>query len=207
MSGVVRWPARAGFDDGPLTGVKVLDLSALATGPWGAMLLASLGADVVKVDPPDGDHIRLILPKKRGDPTTYTICNLGKRNIVLDLKSAEGKAACLRLAELADIIVENHRPGAMTRLSLDFESVSQVNPGIIYCSSSSFGNEGPMAQVGSTDPHGQAFSGFVSMNGAYGADPEFLRYGGVVDLTTAACLTQACLVGLHWRARNGRGCH
>lgn len=203
----ITWADKQTRSGGPLSGVRVLDLSAWAVGPWAAGLLAALGADVVKIDPPYGDPIRQVRPAHSGEPTTYTISNLGKRSLVLDLKAPDGHATALQLAAQADIVLENSRPGAMTRLGLDFPSVVKVNPRIVYCSSSSFGTEGPMAGVGSTDPHGQAYSGFVSLNGTEGGSPQFLRYSALVDLGTSSYLTQSCLIGLHWRDRNNAGCH
>lgn len=203
----MSWSEPVDRVEGALSGIRVLDLSAFAVGPWAGALLAAMGADVVKVEPPYGDHIRNVRPTKRGEPTTYTIGNLGKRSILLDLKEEEGRAAALELASQADVVIENSRAGAMARLGLDFAAIAKVNPRIVYCSSSSFGDSGPMASTGSTDPHGQAFSGFVSVNGEEGGDPEFLRYSAAVDLSTSACLVQCCLLGLHWRNRNGSGCN
>ena len=204
---LTTWPDRQTPVRGPLGGVRVLDLSAFAVGPWAGALLCALGADVVKVEPPYGDHIRNVRPTKSGEPTTYSMCNLGKRSITLDLKDPSGRDAALELASQCDALVENTRAGAMDRLGLGFSDVAAVNPNVVYCSSSSFGDAGPMARQGSTDPQGQAFSGFVSVNGAEGDEPEFLRYSAAIDLSTSVYLAQACLLGLHWRARNGLGCH
>ncbi|MDT7709833.1 MAG: hypothetical protein QOG20_5440 [Pseudonocardiales bacterium] len=210
MSRDQRWVARRdgadGAAPGPLTGYRVLDLSAFAVGPWAASLLATLGADVVKIDPPYGDHIRNVKPSRHGEGTTYTVCNLGKRNIELDLKNDEHRAVVHELAAECDVVVENSREGAMDRLGVGYAALSAINPRIVYCSSSSFGSSGPMATVGSTDPQGQAFSGFVSIQGDSQAAPEFLRYFAAVDLGTSAYLVQAVLAGLHWRNRTGSGC-
>jgi crotonobetainyl-CoA:carnitine CoA-transferase CaiB-like acyl-CoA transferase len=202
----VVWPELMRPAHGPLAGVRVLDLSAFAVGPWAASLLAALGADVVKVDPPYGDHIRSVKPSRNGEGTTYTISNLGKRNIELDLKNPIHRGYAQRLASIADIVVENSREGAMARLQMDYETLRQINPRLIYCASSSFGSSGPMAVVGSTDPQGQAFSGFVSIQGDEGGLPEFLRYFAAIDLGTSLYLLQAVLIGLLVRARTGRGC-
>jgi CoA:oxalate CoA-transferase len=191
---------------GPLSGYRVLDLSAFAVGPWAASLLATLGADVVKVDPPYGDHIRNVKPARHGEGTTYTVCNLGKRDIELDLKTAPHRELVHRMAAECDVVIENSREGAMDRLGVGYAALSAINPAIVYCASSSFGSTGPMAPVGSTDPQGQAFSGFVSIQGDTGGDPEFLRYFAAVDLGTSAYLAQAALAGLHHRNRTGRGC-
>lgn len=203
----MQWPKSDHQPSGPLAGIRILDLSAFAVGPWAGALLAALGADVVKIEPTYGDHIRNVRPTKRGEPTTYTVSNMGKRSITLDLKDPDAHRAALSLGSLADVVLENSRAGAMKRLGLDFDAIAAVNPRVVYCSSSSFGSEGPMAPVGSTDPQGQAFSGFVSINGTEGEDPEFLRYSAAVDLSTSSYLVQACLLGLHWRERNGRGCN
>jgi crotonobetainyl-CoA:carnitine CoA-transferase CaiB-like acyl-CoA transferase len=184
----------------------VVDLSAFAVGPWAASLLAALGADVVKIDPPYGDHIRRVKPARHGEATTYTVCNLGKRSIELDLKNPEQRAVAHELVAECDVVVENSREGAMDRLGMGYRTLREINPRLVYCASSSFGSTGPLATVGSTDPQGQAFSGFVSIQGDQGGVPELLRYFAVVDLGTSACLAQAALIGLHRRARTGTGC-
>jgi crotonobetainyl-CoA:carnitine CoA-transferase CaiB-like acyl-CoA transferase len=206
MSRDRRWTPLPQPATGPLAGYRVLDLSAFAVGPWAACLLATLGADVVKIDPPYGDHIRRVKPSRHGEGTTYTVCNLGKRNIELDLKNPDHKQIAYDLAAECDVVVENSREGAMSRLGFGYETLSALNPGLVYCASSSFGSTGPMATIGSTDPQGQAFSGFVSIQGDAGEDPEFLRYFAAVDLGTSAYLAQAVLAGLYWRSRTGRGC-
>ncbi|HEX8967952.1 MAG TPA: CoA transferase, partial [Chloroflexota bacterium] len=201
------WPATSVATDGPLSGVRVLDLSAYAVGPWSASLLAMLGADVIKVDPPYGDPIRAVRPRLNGEPTTYTTSNQGKRCVMLDLKAPADREVTLALASSADVLVENFRSGALDRLGLGYTELSKLNPRLIFCSSGSFGDKGPMASAGSTDPHGQAFNGFVSINGVRGGDPEFLRHKAVIDLATSAYLAASALLGLQYRARFGTGCH
>jgi crotonobetainyl-CoA:carnitine CoA-transferase CaiB-like acyl-CoA transferase len=166
-----------------------------------------LGADVIKVDPPYGDPIRAVRPQLNGEPTTYTTSNQGKRCVVLDLKAPADREIAMALASSADIVVENFRAGALDRLGLGYATLSRLNPRLIFCSSGSFGDKGPMASAGSTDPHGQAFNGFVSVNGVRGGDAEFLRYKAVVDLATSAYLAASALLGLQYRARFGTGCH
>lgn len=199
------WPARSAEATGPLAGIRVLDLTAYAVGPYAATLLAQLGADVVRVDPPYGDPIRMVQPTRRGEPTTYSSCNLGKRSVVLDLKDAADREVAVRLAGAADVVVENARAGTMDRLGLGYDQLRAHNPDLVYCASSSFGDAGPLATMGSTDPQGQAFSGFASVNGHPGAGPEVLRYVAMIDLATSMYLVSAVLVGLHARRRTGRG--
>lgn len=200
------WPAPEHQATGPLAGIRVLDLSAFAVGPWAACLLGALGADVVKVDPVYGDHIRAVKPTRKGEATTYTICNLGKRNIELDLKEPAHRRQAQQMASVADIVLENSREGAMSRLQMDYPTLRRFNPQLVYVASSSFGSTGPLATVGSTDPQGQAFSGFVDIQGARGGQPEFLRYFAAIDLGTSLYLAQAALIGVYWRDRTGRGC-
>jgi len=202
------WPNHpASSRHGPLAGVRVLDLCAYAVGPYAVALLAQLGADVVRVDPPYGDPIRMVQPTHRGEPTTYSSTSLGKRSIVLDLKDPDDRRIAMRLAAAADVVVENSRAGTMERLGLGYEQLRVHNPRLVYCSSSSFGDTGPLAAMGSTDPQGQAFSGFASLNGPPGGPPELLRYVALIDLTTSMYLAQAVLIGLHIRRRTGRGEH
>ncbi len=203
------WPERPSADPatGPLAGLRVLDLTAYAVGPWAACNLAQLGADVVRVDPPYGDPIRAVLPRKNGEPTTYMSTSLGKRSVILDLKNPTDHRTVLRLAASADVVLENSRAGTMDRLGLGYAALSVTNPRLVYCSSSSYGDAGPMASMGSTDPQGQAFSGFASGNGTPGGDAQVLRYVALVDLGTSMQLLNAVLIGLVGRRRTGHGQH
>ena len=203
------WPKRPDGDPatGPLAGLRVLDLTAYAVGPWAASNLSQLGADVVRVDPPYGDPIRAVLPRKNGEPTTYMSTSLGKRSLILDLKDPADHRIAVKLAAAADVVLENSRAGTMDRLGLGYDALSVANPRLIYCSSSSYGDAGPMASMGSTDPQGQAFSGFASGNGTPDGDPQVLRYVALVDLGTSMQLLNAVLIGLVGRRRTGQGQH
>ncbi|WP_448624405.1 CaiB/BaiF CoA transferase family protein [Geodermatophilus sp. URMC 64] len=199
------WPSRVDADrKGPLAGVRVLDLTAYAVGPWAASLLAQMGADVIRVDPPYGDPIRAVMPTREGEPTTYCSSNLGKRSVILDLKDPADREVAVRLASAADVVVENARAGTMDRLGMGYEQLRAVNPGLVYCSSSSFGDAGPLQNMGSTDPQGQAFSGFASITGHPGEGPEVFRYVAQIDLATSMYLLQAVLIGLYARRRTGQ---
>jgi crotonobetainyl-CoA:carnitine CoA-transferase CaiB-like acyl-CoA transferase len=192
---------------GPLAGVKVADLSSFAVGPWATALLGVLGADVIKVENPQGDPLRAVMPTKSGIPTTSATVNFNKRSVVLDFKDPEqlGLAQCL--AAHAEILVENYRPGVMDRLGLGYGDVAKRNPGILYVSSSSFGIRGPLALVGSTDQQGQAFSGYASLSGAPGERAEVNRHVAQIDLTTSLYVVQAALAGLFSRRKTGEGQH
>ena len=189
----------------PLAGLKVLDLSIMAAGPWTAALLGMLGAEVIKVEPPDGDGTRWALPIQHGMGTNFMSMNVNKKDITLDLKTAEGREIVLKLAEGADILVQNFRVGVMERLGLDYEKVRQSNPRLIYCSISGFGESGPLRQAGCSDPIMQAFSGFARLNGAPGDALEAFRFTGFIDLTTASVATESVLAAVIDRERSGRG--
>ena len=146
---------------GPLAGVKVVDLSAVVSGPMAAGLLADQGAHVLKVEPRQGDLTRLIGPAKGDISALFAAINRGKRSIVLDLKQAAAKAVLRGLLADADVVIENFRPGAMARLSLSYDEVAAFNPRIVYLSISGFGQTGPNAQVRVYDPVIQAVAGFA----------------------------------------------
>ena len=191
----------------PLEGIKVADFSNHAVGPWAASLLGRLGADVIKIEPPKGDPIREILPTSSGNPTSYTVVNQNKRSIVLDLKSPDQFAVALAIVDQADILVENFRSGVMDRLGLGYQALSQRNPGLVYCSSGSYGPAGPLASVGSTDSQGQAFGGYASLNGRPGTTAEICRNMAMIDSVGSLYLVQGALTALYARTRTGHGQH
>ncbi|MGZ8267659.1 MAG: CaiB/BaiF CoA transferase family protein [Burkholderiales bacterium] len=190
---------------GPLAGVRVLDVSIMAAGPWTGALLGMLGADVIKVEPPAGDGTRWALPTQNGMGTNYIAMNVNKKDITLDLKSDEGRAHLLALARGADVLVQNFRVGVMDRLGLGYAQLRDGNPQLIYCSISGFGEEGPLRQAGCSDPIMQAYSGFARVNGAPGESLDAFRFTGFVDLSTAAVAVEAILAALMDRSRNGHG--
>ena len=190
---------------GTLSGVRVIDVSIGAVGPWSTMLLAMLGADVIKIEPPRGDIMRAIPPTKGGISTSWMHCNLGKRSICLDLKRENHRDAALKLIQQADILVENMRPGTADRLVIGYKVASQLNPRLIYCSASAYGQKGPWRNVGGADLLMQAFGGSVSVSGTEGGRGELLRYVAHSDLTTSSYITGAVLLALYARERTGRG--
>ncbi|MDX1730126.1 MAG: CoA transferase, partial [Aurantimonas coralicida] len=128
---------------GPLDGMKVIELAHIMAGPVCGMMLADMGADVIKVEKPDGDDTRRFLPPDiNGESAAYMMMNRNKRGIVLDLKSEDGKAVLRRMLETADVVIENYRMGTMEKLGLGYEDLKAVNPGLIYCEISGFGRTG-----------------------------------------------------------------
>lgn len=193
------------MNSGPLANCKVVDASAGAVGPWAGSLLAQLGADVIKLESPQGDFIRNILPTQRGLSTTYLAMNLGKRGLELDMKSDAGKRAAHALIADADIFIENFRPGVADRIGLGWAELSGLNERLIYGSASGFGWDGPMVEIGATDPHIQAFSGSTSVNGRPGGRRQRVRWYGHFDVNTSLCIVQGLLAALLERQRSGKG--
>ena len=190
---------------GPLEGIRVLDVSIMAAGPWTGALLGMLGAEVIKVEPPAGDGTRWVMPTQKGMGTNFISMNVNKRNTTLDLKRLEGRAAALALLRTCDVFVQNFRGGVIERLKLDYEAVREVNSKLVYCSISGFGETGPLSKAGCADPIMQAFSGFARANGAPGEGLEAFRFTGFIDLTTAAVATEAILAALLEREQTGAG--
>ena len=192
---------------GALDGTKILDFTHWGVGPWGTALLAEMGADVIKIEPPGGDWIsRQPPPYKNGITTTYFACNPNKRIISLDPQDELGREIILKMVETADVIVENRRPGFMLRRGIDYDSVRKINPRIIYCSSSGYGYEGPLHDQASSDPFGSTISGFASVNGPVGGPMEGLKGGGAhIDSTTSIYIASGILAALYRREVTGEG--
>ena len=149
----------------PLSGVRVVEFCQVLAGPYCGMLLADLGAEVIKVEPPDGDMMRQWPPISEGYSENFASINRNKRSVVLDLKNPEHKAAARRLVLSADVVLENNRPGVMDRLGLGYESFRAEKPGLVYCSISAFGQSGPRSGEGGFDVTVQAMSGIMSVTG------------------------------------------
>ena len=203
---------------GPLSGVKVLDLSRVLAGPWATQLLADLGAEVVKVERPGaGDDTRQWGPpfttKSDGSPgdAAYFLCaNRGKKSVTLDIASPEGAAIARRLAEDADVVVENFKAGGLKKYGLDHASLSAINPRLVHCSITGFGQTGPYAPRAGYDYMIQAMGGLMSITGqadhAPGAEP--MKVGvAVADLFTGLYASNAILAALLHARATGRGQH
>src|SRR5262245_2634190 len=158
---------------GPLNGLKVIDLTHVMAGPTCTLMLADMGADVIKVEKaPDGDDTRRMIPPKIGDEAAaYLMMNRNKRGIVLDLKTPGGAAILRKLVAKADVLVENFAPGAMERLGFGYEALRADNPALIYCSLSGFGRTGPYKERRGFDLMAQAMSGIMSFTGQRAGGP------------------------------------
>ena len=154
-----------------LDGIVVLDATQVMAGPYCAMLLADMGARVIKVEPPAGDSTRSMAGARGNDSPAFNAVNRGKQGIVLDLNHEKGRAVFKRLARLSDILVENYRPGVMAKLGLDYESLRAENPRLIYASISGHGQTGPWASKGGFDLIAQGLSGVMSVTGTADGEP------------------------------------
>lgn len=185
----------------PLEGIRILDLGQYITGPFATVLLAELGADVIKVEPPTGDPFR----SWEGGPlkATFMAFNRGKRSIVLDLKADDGREKFLRLVRTADALVENFRPGVMQRLGVGPEECKQANPGLIFCSISGFGSSGPYAELPAFDGVALAYSGMAGLL-TEPSDPRF-RGPALGDTITGYAAALNLLAQLLMRKGTGAG--
>ncbi|MGV9802816.1 CaiB/BaiF CoA transferase family protein [Mycobacterium sp. NPDC003449] len=190
----------------PLSGVRVLDFSQVMAGPYATMLLADLGADVVKIEPPQGDQTRSSMGFKMKGPDSMGFLNMNrnKRSVTLNLKTTAGREVFHKLVETADILVENYRPGVVKKLGVDYETLKGVNPELIYASISGFGQTGPWADRPGFDLMAQAMSGVMSVTGHPGMPP--VKAGvPVADIGCALFATYAILSAYIGRRNSGQG--
>ncbi len=189
---------------GPLSGVRVLDLSAYIAGPYGCTLLADQGADVLKVEPPDGDNLRKYPSTLQAESRAFIGVNRSKRGITLNLKDPGDHAALLKLVREADVLVHNFRPSVPGRLGIDHEQLNLINPRLIYCAVSGYGETGPMKDKAGYDQVLQTMTGMCALQGKRGGAPEII-YGSVVDYYAAALVAAGVSSALYERERSGLG--
>jgi crotonobetainyl-CoA:carnitine CoA-transferase CaiB-like acyl-CoA transferase len=187
-----------------LEGVRVLDLSLFLPGPHLTMVMADHGADVIKVEPPTGEPVREVGLKQAGVSTWFRNTHRGKRCIVLDLKSEAGKTAFAKLVEWADVVVEAFRPGVAKRLGIDYDNCKALNPKIVYCSISAFGQTGPKKNRPAHDLAMQADSGVVSLNRGPDGSPA-APHMPVADMAGSLMALNGILMALFRRERTGQG--
>jgi crotonobetainyl-CoA:carnitine CoA-transferase CaiB-like acyl-CoA transferase len=192
---------------GPLTGVTVVDLTRVLAGPYCTMLLADMGAEVIKIeDPRGGDDVRTFPPIAHGWSSYFLGLNRNKKSVALDLTTSGGQDALRRLVRRADVLVENFRPGGLARLGFGYEAVSEINPRLIYCSISGYGQTGPRAHLSGYDPVIQAECGLMSITGFPEGPPT--RSGiAVTDFLAGLYANQGILLALLNRVQTGAGQH
>ena len=188
-----------------LKGIKVIDMGRALAGPMCGMWLADLGAEVIKVEPPGlGDDSRAWTPLLNGESTYYLSVNRNKRGIVLDLATENGRSAFLKMVETADVLIENYRADVMDRHGLGYDTLSKLNPRLIYCALTGFGRTGPRRTTPATDVYAQAFTGLMDLTREPGQAP--LRLGiSLCDMTTGLFGAYGVLAALQARHHSGKG--
>ncbi len=187
----------------PLAGVRILDLSGYIAGPYGCTLLADQGAEVVKIEPPEGDNLRKYPSTLTAEGRAFIGVNRGKLGISLDLKKPRGREVLLRLVRSADVLVHNFRPAVPARLGIDYLALRAVNPRLIYCTLNGYGNSGPLKDKAGYDQVLQTMTGICALQGS-AQEPEIV-YGSVVDYYAAALLAGGVSSALFRRERTGEG--
>jgi crotonobetainyl-CoA:carnitine CoA-transferase CaiB-like acyl-CoA transferase len=199
--------------EGPMTGsfagLRVLDFSTTIAGPHCTRMLADMGAEVIKIETEEGETMRTRLPVRNGCSTAFGQLNIGKNSVVLDLKSAQGAEVVRRLVATADVLVENFRPGVMKRLKLDYDSIRALNPKLIYCSISGYGQSGPSAELPAYAPVIHAASGYEMAHLAYQPGRSRPDFCGIyhADVLTGVYACAAIGAALYQRTGTGRGQH
>jgi len=191
--------------DQPLNGIRILDLTQFLSGPFATQILADLGADIIKLEPPQGDPIRAVPPHFVGENSVYFLCiNRNKRTVAVDMKIAQGRELVKRLALASDIVMENFRPGVLDRLGFSAEELRKEKPSLIWCSISGFGQDGPYRNKPAYDMIVQALSGGMSLTGEEGGAP--VRAGiPIADLGAGLYSAVAVLAALNRRHATGKG--
>jgi crotonobetainyl-CoA:carnitine CoA-transferase CaiB-like acyl-CoA transferase len=189
----------------PLEGVRVLDLTNVMAGPYCTMVLGDMGAEVVKLESfPDGDTSRRFDPQVNGESYCFAVLNRNKKSLAIDLKNPRGKEIALALAERADIVAENFRPGVVKKLGLDYEAIRARNPAVVYASMSGFGQTGPYGRKGGFDIMAQGMSGIMTMTGEPGGRPAKVGIA-MNDIASGATALSGILAAYIGRLKSGRG--
>ena len=190
---------------GPLSGLKVLELTSVVLGPWAAQIIADMGADVIKIEAPFGDSNRQLgASKNPGMAALYLSNNRNKRSLVLDLKQESARDALLAIVKDCDVFLHNNRPQVMTKLRLEYEDIKSVNENIIYCGTYGYSKDGPYGEKGALDDSIQAVSGVAALNELVLGEPRYLPTV-VADKTTAITVVYSILAALFHRERSGVG--
>jgi crotonobetainyl-CoA:carnitine CoA-transferase CaiB-like acyl-CoA transferase len=191
---------------GALDGVRVVEMTSVVLGPYACQMLGDLGADIIKIEPLNGDTNRNLGPYRNSKDMSalYLSCNRNKRSVSINLKSESGKNAAMQIIKTADVVVHNFRPQAMRRLGIDYEDVKAINPEIIYCGTYGYSKKGPYGSKGALDDSIQAASGIAILQSMTEGDPRYLPTI-ICDKTTGLMVVQAVLAALFHKQRTGEG--
>jgi crotonobetainyl-CoA:carnitine CoA-transferase CaiB-like acyl-CoA transferase len=191
---------------GPLAGMKVIELAHIMAGPACGMMLADMGADVIKVEKPDGDDSRRFLPPDiEGESAAYMMMNRNKRGIALNLKDPDAIAVLHKLLDSADVVIENYRHDTMEKLGLGYETLRKSNPKLVYCAISGFGRSGPYAERGGFDLIAQGMSGLMSITGEGPGRPPVKPGAPIADITAGFLAAMGCIAGYSHAQKTGEG--
>src|SRR5271170_5456094 len=191
--------------EGPLAGFRVLDLTAVVSGPFCTMLLGDLGADVIKIEPPEGDSMRIVgRPKKNGVSANFLNFNRNKRSVVIDLKKEHGRDLVRMLAVRADALVENNRPGVADRLGIGYTDIRRSNPKIVYCSICGYAPKGRRANHPAYDPVIQGYSGMANVQGGKSGQPTAVKMA-LADKVSGMTAALSIVSALHAARARGVG--
>lgn len=189
---------------GPLAGIRVLDLSAYIAGPYGCALLADQGAEVIKIEPPAGDNLRKYPSTLATESRAFLGVNRSKRGLALDLKQEEARRVLLELAREADVLVHNFRPSVPARLGIAYEQLQAMNPRLVYCAVTGYGESGPLKDKAGYDQVLQTMTGMCTLQGPAEGPPQIL-YGSIVDYYASALVAAGVASALYERERSGMG--
>ncbi|MCH8065935.1 MAG: CoA transferase [Chloroflexi bacterium] len=190
---------------GPLAGIRVLEFSEIIAGPFGGMLLSDMGADVIKVEPPEGEPWRLFAQFVPAESRSYISLNRGKRGLTLDLTKPEAQEVVRRLVPDMDVVLVNYRPDVGEKLGIGYEALSEINPKLIYCDNTAFGRKGPQAHRPGYDVIVQGFTGLMALEGKSHHDVPVLNALPSADLSTGIMMAWSICAALYHRERTGRG--
>jgi len=190
---------------GPLAGVKVLEFTQIIAGPFCGMHLADMGADVIKFEPPEGEPWRLFVQLVPKESRTFLSLNRGKRGVAMDLRKQDAQAIVQEMAKTADVVVINYRPGAAKRMGIDYETLSPLNPRLIYCENTAFGRSGPLSHLGGYDIVVQGLTGLMAGEAKMEGDVPAYIYPAVADYATGIQMSNAICAALYAREKTGRG--
>ena len=204
MTSLSKPASRRTGPKGPLTGIRVLDLSAYIAGPYGCTLLADQGADVIKIEPPSSDNLRKYPSTLENESRAFLGVNRSKHGLVLDLKQPEAKAVLLEMVLTADVLVHNFRPAVAPRLGIAYEQLQAINPRLVYCAVSGYGETGPLKDKAGYDQVLQTMTGMCTLQGKQEGPPEIL-YGSIVDYYASALVASGVAAALYERERSGEG--
>lgn len=191
--------------EGPLSGVRVLEFSQIIAAPFCGMHLADMGADVIKFEPLDGEPWRTFVQLVPGESRTFLSLNRGKKDVAMDLQRPESREVIHRLARDADVVIINYRPGVARRLGIDYETLSAINPRLIYCENTAFGRFGPLASLGGYDIVVQALTGLMAGEAKVQDGVPAYIYPAVADYATGIQMSNSICAALFARERTGRG--